>query len=150
MFRCCCFENVSDWRETPWCTWCEPKNPTNNLATCWEIPVCIVCFKLSSLTKLLRQLKPWKYLRDNLFPSGQGLVVPLKTFGALYWPGALWALPCPELQCLLVWTVFPVFQCFWKGPCGYCSQYFQGRTFPWSDVGLLGILFPALVFFPNL
>lgn len=54
------------------------------LGTCWEIPVYTVCSESSSLAKLLRKLKPWKYLRDNLSPDGQGLVMILKTFNALY------------------------------------------------------------------
>lgn len=76
-------KNVSGWREVPWCASCEPKKK-KKLAMCWEVPMCAVCSKSSNLTKLLGRLKPWKYLRENLSPGEQGLVMVLITFGALY------------------------------------------------------------------
>lgn len=37
------------------------------------------------------------------------------------------------------------FSVFLKSPCGYNLKCFHGRTFSWLHVGLLEILFPALV-----
>lgn len=75
------------------------------LAMCWEVPMCAVCSKSSNLTKLLGRLKPWKYLRENLSPGEQGLVMVLITFGALYWPRALCTLVAQNCSA------------FWSGRC---------------------------------